>query len=69
MDSHFETQPVNLNPPIEEISQEQQPDLSSMVQQNIKDSGIFTKSSFGAMGNSNIIVLIIVVAILFYLFQ
>ena len=70
MDSHFETAPVDLNPDVgeNEVS-EAKPDLSSMVQQDIKDSGLFTKSSFGAMGNSNIIVLIIVVAILFYLFQ
>jgi hypothetical protein len=70
MESHFETEPVNLNPdsgkndvPI------QQPDLSSMVQQNIKDSGIFTKSTFGAMENSNIILFVIVLAILFYFFK
>jgi len=68
MDSHFETEPVNLNPTVDEVS-EAKPDLSSMVQQDIKDSGLFTKSSFGAMGSSNIIILAIVLAILFYFFK
>ena len=73
MDGHFETTPGNVGPESRTESSEVssiQPDVKTssrdIIETGIKNSGLFTKESFGAMGNSNIIIFIIVAAILYY---